>query len=156
MDDLQGLRLSDWHPVSQLRAASTQLTRTAVPAIDIHNHLGRWLSDGEWMIADVPGLIATMDECNIATVVNLDGVVNPDAAEATRDGTLPRYMARQRLDWVADFSLRVIGFVVADAKQMHPEPTVEPVPDLPQYPPFPDYGAARITWPSPTAPADPP
>ena len=102
MDDLHGLRLSDWHPVAQLRAASTDLTRTSVPAIDIHNHLGRWLSDGEWMIADVPALITTMDQCNIATVVNLDGMwgdevtANVERYDTTHPG---RFLTFCQLDW---------------------------------------------------------
>jgi hypothetical protein len=72
--ELQRLRLVDWHPVSQLRAPVTDVSRTAVPAIDIHNHLGRWLTDGDWMIDDVPALLATMDDCGIETIINLDGM----------------------------------------------------------------------------------
>lgn len=71
---LQQLRLVDWHPVSQLRAPVTEVTRTAVPAIDIHNHLGRWLTDGDWMIDDVAALVRIMDDCGIDTIVNLDGL----------------------------------------------------------------------------------
>ena len=81
------------------------------------------------------------------TVVNLDGVVNPDAADATTDGTLPEYIRAQDLDWVADFTLRIAGFTLVDAKQLQPEPTVTQVEDLPQFPPFPGYAMARITWP---------
>ncbi len=81
------------------------------------------------------------------TVVNLDGVVNPDSADATTDGTLPEYIRAQDLDWVADFALRIAGFTLGDAKQLQPAPTVTPVNDLPQFPPFPDYAMAGITWP---------
>ena len=86
------------------------------------------------------------------TVVNLDGVVNPDAADATTDGTLPEYIRSQGLDWVADFSLRIAGFTLVDAKQLQPEPTVTQVKGLPQFPPFPPYAMARVTWP-PGSPA---
>jgi predicted TIM-barrel fold metal-dependent hydrolase len=43
------------------------------PVIDAHNHLGRWLSDGRWMIRDVEDLLAAMDAAGVKTVVNLDG-----------------------------------------------------------------------------------
>jgi len=102
VDDLQNLPLTDWHPVSQLRAASTPVSRTAVPAIDVHNHLGRWLSDGEWMIDDVPALVAVMDDCNITTVVNLDGMWGDEVtANVERyDRAHPeRFLTFCQLDW---------------------------------------------------------
>jgi hypothetical protein len=71
---LADLRLADWAPRSMLRAARTEVGRPAVPVIDVHNHLGRWLSDGEWMIDDVPALLRLMDECGVTTIVNLDGM----------------------------------------------------------------------------------
>lgn len=105
--ELRRLPLVDWHPVSQLRAASTPVTRTAVPAIDIHNHLGRWLTDqpwpaGDWMIDDVGELLATMDACGIATVVNLDGMwgdevtANVERYDAAHPG---RFLTFCQLDW---------------------------------------------------------
>jgi len=46
----------------------------SVAAVDVHAHLGRWLTaDGSWMTPDVGSLLATMDECNLAMLVNLDG-----------------------------------------------------------------------------------
>ena len=51
------------------------------------------------------------------TVVNLDGVVNPDAADATTRRHAARVHPRaQDLDWVADFSLRIVGFTLVDAE----------------------------------------
>jgi hypothetical protein len=81
------------------------------------------------------------------TVVNLDGVVNPDAERATRAHRLPRYIKQRRLDWLADFTLHIVGFVFADSKRLHPQPSVETVKGLPQFPPFPEYGVARVRWP---------
>lgn len=101
-DDLQRLRMVDWHPVSQLRTHRTDVIRTAVPAIDIHNHLGRWLSDDGWMIDDVPALIATMDDCGIETIVNLDGMwgdevtANVDRYDVAYPG---RFLTFCQLDW---------------------------------------------------------
>ena len=79
-------RLRDWTPVSQLRLPVTHVPRSAVPSIDIHNHLGRWLSDGEWMIPDVPALLATMDAHNVERIVNLDGMTG-----AELEANLDRY-----------------------------------------------------------------
>ena len=100
---LQELRLVDWQPVSQLRTAITSVPRAAVPAIDIHNHLGRWLTgDGSWMIEDVPALLAVMDACSIATIVNLDGMWGPEVSENVEryDRTHPgRFVTFCQLNW---------------------------------------------------------
>lgn len=69
------LRLKDWAPRSQLRATVTDVAKPAFPVIDVHNHLGRWLTpDGDWMIQDPAALVALLDECGVETVVNLDGL----------------------------------------------------------------------------------
>lgn len=75
---LSDLRLADWAPRSQLRARATAVPRPAHPVVDAHNHLGRWLTDGEWMIDDVPALVALMDECGVEAIVNLDGLWGPE------------------------------------------------------------------------------
>ena len=49
------LPLADWKPRYRLVVAGTVVARTAVTAIDAHNHLGRWLSDdGDWISATSP------------------------------------------------------------------------------------------------------
>ncbi len=85
------------------------------------------------------------------TVVNLDGVVNPDAADAQRADRTALYIRERDLDWLADFSLHIVWFAFGGSQQLHPSPTIETVKGLPQYPPFPEYGVARILWPLPTA-----
>ena len=62
-----------------------------MPAIDAHNHLGRWLGlwddwlastppsscaarERPWACADVGALIATLDEVGVEAIVNLDGL----------------------------------------------------------------------------------
>lgn len=72
--ELKRLPVVDWKPKQQLQLPETATPRPAVPCIDIHNHLGRWLSDGEWMIEDVAGLVAMMNEHDVAAIVNLDGM----------------------------------------------------------------------------------
>jgi predicted TIM-barrel fold metal-dependent hydrolase len=74
-DDLSALRLTDWKPVQQATLPVTSVTRSIVPSIDVHNHLGRWLShDGDWIYPGVRPLIDTMDVSNVQAIVNLDGM----------------------------------------------------------------------------------
>jgi len=80
-------------------------------------------------------------------VVNLDGVVNPDAADALRDDRTVAYMRDHDVDWLADFTLFIVQFAQQSRQQMHRPPTVQTVKGLPQFPPFPDYAVAMITWP---------
>ena len=47
--------------------------RARFPVVDVHAHLGRWLT-GVWAAPDVGALLATMDAANVETVVNLDGM----------------------------------------------------------------------------------
>jgi predicted TIM-barrel fold metal-dependent hydrolase len=71
---LDTLLLRDWAPRSQVRTTVTPVPRPAVPCVDVHNHLGRWLSDdGGWIVPDVQALLAVLDAHDVATVVNLDG-----------------------------------------------------------------------------------
>ena len=99
---LAGLPLTAWMPRSQLSARVTAVPRARVPAIDIHNHLGRWLSDGEWMIDDVDALLSVMDDHNVETIANLDGMWG-DELEANLDRydrAYPgRFLTFCQLDW---------------------------------------------------------
>lgn len=104
---LRRIPLAAWHPRSQLRAPVTEVPRAAVPAVDVHNHLGRWLTegrwpDGPWMIADPGALVAAMDACGVTTVVNLDGMwggevgANVERYDAAHPG---RFVTFCQLDW---------------------------------------------------------
>jgi predicted TIM-barrel fold metal-dependent hydrolase len=96
------LRLKDWTPRSQLRARATEVPVPAVPCIDVHNHLGRWLGDGDWVVPDVRGLLALMDARHIETIVNLDGMTgdelqaNVDRLDRAHPG---RFATFCQLDW---------------------------------------------------------
>ena len=100
---LAALPLADWTPRSSLRAPQSRVPRSAAPSIDIHNHLGRWLShDGGWMIADVPALVATMDAHNIEAIVNLDGRWGDELTDNLDryDHSFPgRFFTFCQLDW---------------------------------------------------------
>jgi predicted TIM-barrel fold metal-dependent hydrolase len=73
------LRLAEWRPEPKLVVPSHPVERSRFPAVDAHNHLGRWLSawvgdDAEaWTAPDVGALLELMDACNIRVIVNLDG-----------------------------------------------------------------------------------
>ena len=99
---LAGLPLSAWKPRSQLSAHVTSVPGARVPAIDIHNHLGRWLSNGEWMIDDVNTLLTVMNDHRVETIVNLDGMwgdeldANLDRYDRAHPG---RILTFCQLDW---------------------------------------------------------
>jgi predicted TIM-barrel fold metal-dependent hydrolase len=100
---LSGLPLHAWQPRAELAARVTTVERSAVPCIDIHNHLGRWLSEtDDWMIGDVPELIGTMDAHNVESIVNLDGrwAAELDANLDRYDRAYPhRFFTFCQLDW---------------------------------------------------------
>lgn len=101
-DELRTLPVPDWHPVSQLQLPATEVERAAFPAIDVHNHLGRWLTDGGWMIEDPDALVAVMDACGVELVVNLDGMWGEEVtANVERyDRAYPgRFATFCQLDW---------------------------------------------------------
>jgi hypothetical protein len=75
---LADLPLRKYHPVPRLVVPVHEVTRARFPAVDAHNHLGRWASSwaglgDTWTVTDVAGLLQVMDACNLRAVVNLDG-----------------------------------------------------------------------------------
>lgn len=75
---LRDLRLRDWRPVVKAVAPAHPVGRARHPAVDAHNHLGRWLAPwigrpGEWVVDDVATLLELMEDCNVTAIVNLDG-----------------------------------------------------------------------------------
>ncbi len=103
MTSIDDLRLRDWTPKSKLRAPETDIPLPHTPCIDVHNHLGRWLSeDGDWIIPDVADLLRTMDARRVEAIVNLDGMWGEEL-----DANLERYDRAQpgrfhtfcQLDW---------------------------------------------------------
>jgi predicted TIM-barrel fold metal-dependent hydrolase len=68
------LPLRQWRPRAQVQVTTTQLERAATPAIDAHNHLGRWLSTTNgWLAPNVVELLGLMDRTGLEAIVNLDG-----------------------------------------------------------------------------------
>jgi predicted TIM-barrel fold metal-dependent hydrolase len=114
---MRDLRLRDYLPRTELRVPVTEVPRAAVPAIDAHNHLGRWLQPGadwvaddlaggprdpSWLVPDVDALIAVMDAAGVETIVNLDGrwdaelEANLDRYDRAHPG---RFATFCQLDW---------------------------------------------------------
>ena len=99
----RGPRLTRYEPTSMLSRRLHPVTRASVPVVDVHAHLGRWLtSDGSWMAPDVGALLDTMDQCNLAVLVNLDGRWGDEleANLARYDRSHPeRFMTFCHVDW---------------------------------------------------------
>jgi hypothetical protein len=67
-------RLHRYEPELTLQLPAHPVEKARFPAIDAHNHLGRWLDRrGNWMAPDVSLLMTYLESCNIGGVVNLDG-----------------------------------------------------------------------------------
>jgi predicted TIM-barrel fold metal-dependent hydrolase len=92
LPDLTGwadLPLRDYAPVPAIRRPATAVDRPLVPAVDVHNHIGLWLTDGDWPVPDVAALCDLMDEVGVGTIVNLDGRWGDELA-----ANIERYDAR--------------------------------------------------------------
>lgn len=81
-DTLPTMPLERYKPRSALVVPTHEVTRARFPAVDAHNHLGRWLLT-DWP-AGVDAILAVMAQCNIRTIVNLDGMWG-DELEANLD-----------------------------------------------------------------------
>ena len=80
-DDLRDLPLREFRPRSRLRVPRNPVPRASAPVVDAHNHLGRWLfEDRSWAAPDVGELLDVMDACNVAAIVNLDGMWGDELA----------------------------------------------------------------------------
>jgi Amidohydrolase len=66
--------LAFYAPRSTLELHGREPAQAAVPAVDFHTHIGRWISPtGTWVQPDVGQLLDQMASLNVARVVNLDG-----------------------------------------------------------------------------------
>ena len=84
-----------------VRVSSTAVERPRFPVVDVHNHLGRWLS-GDWMIGDIERLLRMMDRFEVEMVVNLDGRWGSELEEnlARYDRAHPgRFVTFCHVDW---------------------------------------------------------
>jgi len=99
------LPLRAYRPRPMLRTPAHEVPRPRFPAIDAHNHLGRWLGpDGGWVVDDPDALLETLAGCGVEAVVNLDGRWG-DELEANLDRYDRAYAGRFatfcHLDWGA-------------------------------------------------------
>jgi predicted TIM-barrel fold metal-dependent hydrolase len=99
--DLQHLELRDFRPRAMVRLPERLVPRSPAPAMDVHNHLGRF-HDGDWRVKDIPALVDLLDEVNVESVVNLDGMwgdeleANLDRYDRVQPG---RFLTFCRADW---------------------------------------------------------
>jgi predicted TIM-barrel fold metal-dependent hydrolase len=100
---LRDLPLREYRPRSRLRTTEHLVARATAPVVDAHNHLGRWLgADTSWSAPDIAELIDVMDACNVASIVNLDGMwgaeleANLDRYDRAHPG---RFVTFAHLDW---------------------------------------------------------
>ena len=102
---LRDLLLRDYRPRASLRLPEHEVARARFPAVDAHNHLGRWLTpDGDWSVPHVRALIETMDAANVDAVVNLDGMWGDELSlnlARYDDAYLGRFATFCHLDWAA-------------------------------------------------------
>jgi predicted TIM-barrel fold metal-dependent hydrolase len=115
-------RLRDWRPEAKVVLPSHRVDRARFPAVDAHNHLGRWLSawiggDADaWTVPDVGELLQLMDACNVSAIVNLDGRWGDDLeANLERyDRAHPgRFATFCHVDWAAAVASGDVGTAAA-------------------------------------------
>ena len=118
MTDAGDLRLRDWRPEPKVLLPTHRVDRARFPAVDAHNHLGRWLSawlgdDPEaWAVPSVGELLDLMDACNLRAIVNLDGrwgdelEVNLDRYDRAHPG---RFATFCHVDWAAAVASGDVG-----------------------------------------------
>jgi predicted TIM-barrel fold metal-dependent hydrolase len=102
-DPLLDLPLRAFRPRSMLRLPVHHVPRARFPVVDAHNHLGRWLTaDGSWSAPHAEDVLEVMDACNVASIVNLDGMwgdelqANLDRYDRAHPG---RFVTFCQLDW---------------------------------------------------------
>ena len=100
MDDIL---LSRWRPRPKVVLPASEVPRPAVPAVDVHNHVGRWLAaEGAWMAPDTGELATLLAAAGVETLVNLDGrwgddlVANLDRYDLAAPGT---YITFCHVEW---------------------------------------------------------
>jgi predicted TIM-barrel fold metal-dependent hydrolase len=116
------LRLRDWRPRPRLVVPEHPVERARFPAIDAHNHLGRWLSawlgdpPDAWVVRDVGALLDLLEACNIRGIVNLDGrwggelEANLERYDRAHPG---RFATCCHVDWAASIASGDIGAAAA-------------------------------------------
>jgi predicted TIM-barrel fold metal-dependent hydrolase len=118
---LRDLRLREYRPRSMLRTERHDVPRPRFPAIDAHNHLGRWLgSDGGWVVDDVDALLETLAGSGVEAIVNLDGrwgdelEENLDRYDRAHPG---RFATFCHVDWGAFMDADVTARLIASLER---------------------------------------
>jgi predicted TIM-barrel fold metal-dependent hydrolase len=119
---MSDLLLRDWRPEPKLVVPAHPVDRARFPAVDAHNHLGRWLSawvgdePNAWTAPDVGALLGLMEACNLRAIVNLDGrwgselEDNLDRYDRAHPG---RFATCCHVDWAAAVASGDVGRAAA-------------------------------------------
>lgn len=102
MEQTTDLTLSRWRPRSRLVVPEHEVASPAYPVVDVHNHVGRWLSDDGGWIVSVAELEHTLAAAGVETLVNLDGRWGSEleANLARFDARAPRrFVSFAHADW---------------------------------------------------------
>ena len=122
--DVADLRLRDWRPDPKVVLPVHPVERARFPAVDAHNHLGRWLSawlaagPDAWTVTDVDALLELMAACNVRGIVNLDGrwgeelQANLDRYDRAHPG---RFATFCHVEWSAAVASGGVGTAAADS-----------------------------------------
>ena len=121
------LLLRDWRPEPKLVVPSHAIDRARFPAVDAHNHLGRWLSawvgddPDAWTVPDVADLLTLMETVNLRAIVNLDGRWGAELEENLEryDRAHPgRFATFCHVDWEAAVASGDLGATAAARERM--------------------------------------
>jgi hypothetical protein len=106
-----------------------------LPYLPAHSTVGGWQS----------GALSYFAPKNV-TVVNLDGVVNPDAVTADQHKRLGDYMRARNIGTIADFPFAAAN-LEQQAAAVHPAPAMRVIADIPADHASPPYRVIAIDWP---------
>ncbi len=98
-----------------------QATREALALLPDGARVGAWQS----------GALAYFADRNIR-VLNLDGVVNPDAPDMRNPSAMARYIKARQLDWLVDWAILEAPFVNVGRFTLKPAPGVQTVASVKQ------------------------
>ena len=101
---LADLRLRDYAPVPAIAPAAHRRGPPGRACVDVHNHLGRWLTeDGGWTCPDVGALLDLMDRRGVASTSSTSTVAGATSwtptSRATTRAHPGRFVTFCHLDW---------------------------------------------------------
>jgi hypothetical protein len=124
------------------RVGSADYYDTATGYADVALRIARLPPRGSVLAGYQSGAVGYFGQGRL-TVVNLDGVVNPDAEAANRRGRIAEYVRRRNVSWIADYQLFVLGLEY-QLRRLDPHVKGTLVATFPQDGARPEYQVVRI------------